>query len=188
MYKIGIRILSRLACGKKKKPHSDLILEWSTSPSLFSFPKQTCKVDIFSAGCVFYYVVSQGSHAFGKSLQRQANILLGAYSLDYLQTDKHGRAVISSSVHVNKRKPFCIAFKHFNALNIATVCSNQVNQICKCDHVESHLIWSFAEDIVATNLLEQMLSMDPEKRPSAERVLKHPFFWTLEKQLQFFQV
>ncbi|XP_066497568.1 serine/threonine-protein kinase/endoribonuclease IRE1 isoform X2 [Hoplias malabaricus] len=92
----------------------------------------TCKVDIFSAGCVFYYVVSQGSHPFGKSLQRQANILLGDYSLVHLQPDKH-------------------------------------------------------EDAVAKNLIEQMLSTEPEKRPSAERVLKHPFFWTLEKQLQFFQ-
>lgn len=51
---------------------------------------QTCAVDIFSAGCVFYYVASQGSHPFGKPLQRQANILLGSYSLDHLQTDKHG--------------------------------------------------------------------------------------------------
>lgn len=51
---------------------------------------QTCTVDIFSAGCVFYYVVSEGSHPFGKSLQRQANILLGAYSLDCLHPEKHG--------------------------------------------------------------------------------------------------
>ncbi|XP_036382252.1 serine/threonine-protein kinase/endoribonuclease IRE1-like [Megalops cyprinoides] len=92
----------------------------------------TCAVDIFSAGCVFYYVVSQGSHPFGKSLQRQANILLGTYSLDQLQADKH-------------------------------------------------------EDIIATDLIEQMISMEPQKRPSAESVLKHPFFWSLEKQLQFFQ-
>ncbi|XP_071252483.1 serine/threonine-protein kinase/endoribonuclease IRE1 [Salvelinus alpinus] len=92
----------------------------------------TCTVDIFSAGCVFYYVVSWGCHPFGKSLQRQANILLGAYSLDQLQPDKH-------------------------------------------------------EDIVAADLIEQMLSMEPQRRPSAESVLKHPFFWSLEKQLQFFQ-
>uniref|UniRef100_A0A4W5QM37 Serine/threonine-protein kinase/endoribonuclease IRE1 n=1 Tax=Hucho hucho TaxID=62062 RepID=A0A4W5QM37_9TELE len=92
----------------------------------------TCTVDIFSAGCVFYYVVSLGCHPFGKSLQRQANILLGAYSLDQLQPHKH-------------------------------------------------------EDIVATDLIEQMLSMEPQRRPSAESVLKHPFFWSLEKQLQFFQ-
>uniref|UniRef100_A0A673ID31 non-specific serine/threonine protein kinase n=1 Tax=Sinocyclocheilus rhinocerous TaxID=307959 RepID=A0A673ID31_9TELE len=93
----------------------------------------TCMVDIFSAGCVFYYVVSEGHHPFGKSLQRQANILLSAYSLDHLDLNRH-------------------------------------------------------EDIVARNLIEQMLSMEPEKRPSADRVLKHPFFWSLEKQLQFFQV
>uniref|UniRef100_A0A8C2A1G5 Serine/threonine-protein kinase/endoribonuclease IRE1 n=1 Tax=Cyprinus carpio TaxID=7962 RepID=A0A8C2A1G5_CYPCA len=94
--------------------------------------EDTCMVDIFSAGCVFYYVVSEGHHPFGKSLQRQANILLGAYSLDHLDPNRH-------------------------------------------------------EDIVARNLIEQMLSMEPEKRPLADRVLKHPFFWSLEKQLQFFQ-
>ncbi|CAM4424566.1 unnamed protein product [Leuciscus chuanchicus] len=92
----------------------------------------TCTVDIFSAGCVFYYVLSGGQHPFGKSLQRQANILLGAYSLELLQPNTH-------------------------------------------------------EDIVSRNLIEQMLSNDPEKRPSSERVLKHPFFWSLEKQLHFFQ-
>uniref|UniRef100_A0A3Q3NIW6 Serine/threonine-protein kinase/endoribonuclease IRE1 n=1 Tax=Labrus bergylta TaxID=56723 RepID=A0A3Q3NIW6_9LABR len=92
----------------------------------------TCAVDVFSAGCVFYYVVSQGSHPYGKSLQRQANILLGSHNLDHLQTDKHG-------------------------------------------------------DIVAKDLIEQMLSMEPQRRPAAESVLKHPFFWSLEKELQFFQ-
>lgn len=45
-----------------------------------------------------------------------------------------------------------------------------------------------AEDIVARDLIEQMINMDPQKRPSASCVLKHPFFWSLEKQLQFFQV
>ncbi|XP_075436055.1 serine/threonine-protein kinase/endoribonuclease IRE1 [Ascaphus truei] len=92
----------------------------------------TYTVDIFSAGCVFYYVVSEGKHPFGKSLQRQANILLGAYNLDCLNLDKH-------------------------------------------------------EDIVAHKLIEQMINKEPATRPSAESMLKHPFFWSLEKQLQFFQ-
>ncbi|KAM4691160.1 LOW QUALITY PROTEIN: serine/threonine-protein kinase/endoribonuclease IRE1-like [Rhinophrynus dorsalis] len=92
----------------------------------------TCSVDIFSAGCVFYYVVSEGKHPFGRSLQRQANILQGAYSLDSLNLEKH-------------------------------------------------------EDIVAHQLIEQMIDKDPQRRPSAEGVLRHPFFWSLEKQLQFFQ-
>jgi serine/threonine-protein kinase/endoribonuclease IRE1 len=47
---------------------------------------------------------------------------------------------------------------------------------------------SFPEDIVTTDLIEQMLNMEPQRRPSAESVLKHPFFWSLEKQLMFFQV
>ncbi|XP_071460152.1 serine/threonine-protein kinase/endoribonuclease IRE1 isoform X2 [Marmota flaviventris] len=92
----------------------------------------TYTVDIFSAGCVFYYVISEGSHPFGKSLQRQANILLGAYSLE-------------------------------------------------CFHPEKH------EDVIARELIEKMIAMDPQQRPSAKHVLKHPFFWSLEKQLQFFQ-
>ncbi|XP_014975584.2 serine/threonine-protein kinase/endoribonuclease IRE1 isoform X2 [Macaca mulatta] len=92
----------------------------------------TYTVDIFSAGCVFYYVISEGSHPFGKSLQRQANILLGACSLECLHPEKH-------------------------------------------------------EDVIARELIEKMIAMDPQKRPSAKHVLKHPFFWSLEKQLQFFQ-
>ncbi|KAG7266768.1 hypothetical protein CRUP_007451 [Coryphaenoides rupestris] len=75
----------------------------------------------------------RGSHPFGKSLQRQANILLGAYSLDKLLPDKH-------------------------------------------------------EDIVARDIIEQMLRMEPQERPAAESVLKHPFFWSLERELQFFQL
>lgn len=51
---------------------------------------QTCAVDIFSAGCVFYYVLSGGQHAFGDSLRRQANILSGWYQLSCLQEEAHG--------------------------------------------------------------------------------------------------
>lgn len=47
---------------------------------------------------------------------------------------------------------------------------------------------SLSGDIVARDLIEQMLSVEPYKRPSAESLLKHPFFWSLEKELQFFQV
>ncbi|KAG8234700.1 hypothetical protein J437_LFUL014316 [Ladona fulva] len=46
--------------------------------------RTTCAVDIFSLGCVFYYVLSQGKHPFGDSLRRQANIMAGEYSLNEL--------------------------------------------------------------------------------------------------------
>ncbi|KAM9305462.1 serine/threonine-protein kinase/endoribonuclease IRE2 [Gastrophryne carolinensis] len=92
----------------------------------------TSAVDIFSAGCVFYYVLARGQHPFGDNLRRQGNILSGSYSLPHLQQETHA-------------------------------------------------------NIVARDLIEQMISSDPQLRPSAPCVLKHPFFWSREKQLQFFQ-
>ena len=38
------------------------------------------------------------------------------------------------------------------------------------------------------DLIEKMIDFDPESRPTAKAVLKHPFFWSKEKQLMFFQV
>lgn len=81
------------------------------SPLMF----QTCMVDIFSAGCVFYYVVSEGHHPFGKSLQRQANILLGVYSLDHLDPNRHGRTARHLLAFKNIRAHFgsvCQIFDH----------------------------------------------------------------------------
>lgn len=44
------------------------------------------------------------------------------------------------------------------------------------------------DDIIALNLIEHMISPEAESRPSTSCVLKHPFFWSPEKQLLFFQV
>lgn len=46
---------------------------------------QTCAVDLFSLGCLFYYILSKGSHPFGETLRRQANILCGESSLNELK-------------------------------------------------------------------------------------------------------
>uniref|UniRef100_A0A4W6FXA1 Serine/threonine-protein kinase/endoribonuclease IRE1 n=1 Tax=Lates calcarifer TaxID=8187 RepID=A0A4W6FXA1_LATCA len=94
--------------------------------------KPTAAVDVFSAGCVFYYVVSRGQHPFGDALRRQINILSGEYSLSHFMEDIH-------------------------------------------------------DDVIAQDLIEQMISADAESRPSTACVLKHPFFWSPEKQLLFFQ-
>lgn len=51
---------------------------------MYMYMFQTYGVDLFSAGCVFYYVISKGRHPFGDSLHRQANIMNGEYSLDKL--------------------------------------------------------------------------------------------------------
>uniref|UniRef100_A0AAQ4Q8F1 non-specific serine/threonine protein kinase n=1 Tax=Gasterosteus aculeatus aculeatus TaxID=481459 RepID=A0AAQ4Q8F1_GASAC len=92
----------------------------------------TAAVDVFSAGCVFYFVVSRGQHPFGDPLRRQVNILSGEYCLSHFMEDMH-------------------------------------------------------DDVIARDLIEQMISAEAEARPSTACVLKHPFFWSPEKQLLFFQ-
>ncbi|XP_020626094.1 serine/threonine-protein kinase/endoribonuclease IRE1-like [Orbicella faveolata] len=44
--------------------------------------KMNRSVDIFSSGCVFYYVLSGGRHPFGDQYRRQANILAGDYDME----------------------------------------------------------------------------------------------------------
>uniref|UniRef100_A0A8D2PJ58 Serine/threonine-protein kinase/endoribonuclease IRE1 n=1 Tax=Zosterops lateralis melanops TaxID=1220523 RepID=A0A8D2PJ58_ZOSLA len=107
---------------------------WIAPEVLQEAPKEnpTSAVDIFSAGCVFYYVVSGGQHPFGDSLRRQANILAGSYQLSCLQEEAHDK-------------------------------------------------------LIARELIVAMISSEPQRRPSAPVVLVHPFFWSQEKQLQFFQ-
>uniref|UniRef100_A0A8C9U5X1 Serine/threonine-protein kinase/endoribonuclease IRE1 n=1 Tax=Serinus canaria TaxID=9135 RepID=A0A8C9U5X1_SERCA len=107
---------------------------WIAPEVLQEAPKEnpTSAVDIFSAGCIFYYVVSGGEHPFGDSLRRQANILAGSYQLSCLQEEAHDK-------------------------------------------------------LVARELIVAMISSEPQRRPSAPLVLVHPFFWSQEKQLQFFQ-
>ncbi|KAJ7305837.1 hypothetical protein JRQ81_010203 [Phrynocephalus forsythii] len=91
----------------------------------------TCAVDIFAAGCVFYYVLSGGEHPFGDGFHCQANILTGSYRLDRLQHETQG-------------------------------------------------------NVLGRELIDAMIHRDPRGRPAASQVLLHPFFWSHEKQLQFF--
>jgi serine/threonine protein kinase len=53
------------------------------SPSL----RVTKAVDIFSAGCVFYYIQSGGAHPFGDRLVRDSNIIAGKVDLSKLGKD-----------------------------------------------------------------------------------------------------
>lgn len=43
------------------------------------------------------------------------------------------------------------------------------------------------ENVVCRELVQSMIKFQPEERPCAATVLKHPFFWGLERQLAFFQ-
>jgi serine/threonine-protein kinase/endoribonuclease IRE1 len=50
-------------------------------------------VDIFSAGCIFYYILSGGLHAFGDRFKQQANIINGDFNIDMVK-DCDGRCFI----------------------------------------------------------------------------------------------
>ncbi|KAG9302286.1 hypothetical protein G9A89_008777 [Geosiphon pyriformis] len=48
-------------------------------------PRRVTKaIDIFSTGCLFYYVLSNGDHPFGDRYSREVNILKGVYELNKL--------------------------------------------------------------------------------------------------------
>ncbi|KAG5361841.1 Serine/threonine-protein kinase ppk4 [Yarrowia sp. C11] len=46
--------------------------------------RATRALDIFSLGCVFYYVLTGGSHPFGDRYLKESNIIRGIYNLDAL--------------------------------------------------------------------------------------------------------
>ena len=60
---------------------------------------QTCAVDIFSAGCVVYYAITNGKHPFGEPLKRQANILCAQSSLEHINC--HGNKLFCDLYECN---------------------------------------------------------------------------------------
>lgn len=51
---------------------------------------QSYSVDIFSLGCVYYYVLTNGEHPFGEPFRRQSNIVNGEYSLEKVKSNPQG--------------------------------------------------------------------------------------------------
>eukprot|EP00899_Mesostigma_viride_P015117 jgi/Mesvir1/23606/Mv18289-RA.1 len=88
--------------------------------------RKTKAVDVFSLGCVLFYVITGGEHPFGSRWEREANVLKGAPNLLLV----------------------------------------------------SHLP-------EAVDLLMALLEPSPERRPSAEAALVHPFFWPPDARLSF---
>lgn len=57
---------------------------WIAPELMLGNRSTTCAVDVFSLGCVYYFVLSDGHHPFGESFKRQANILSGESNLSHL--------------------------------------------------------------------------------------------------------
>ena len=52
--------------------------------------KITKSIDTFAAGCIIYYILTNGSHPFGKKLNREHNIIKGNIQIDKLDQMKNG--------------------------------------------------------------------------------------------------
>ena len=45
-----------------------------------------------------------------------------------------------------------------------------------------------ADQCLVRELVDSMITHDPDKRPTANHILRHPFFWSRDRQLRFFEV
>ena len=61
---------------------------WIAPEMLLGNRSTTCLVDIFSMGCVYYYILTLGRHPFGETFHRQANILSAKHSLADLDEER----------------------------------------------------------------------------------------------------
>jgi serine/threonine-protein kinase/endoribonuclease IRE1 len=109
----------------------------STSSEIDGLPGQKLRrpgrsIDIFSMGCLFFYVMTQGGHPFDHG---------GSYARDF-------------NIKENKSNTRDLLVFH--------------NYTYEAD-----------------DLILQMISHEPQNRPSATQVLQHPYFWPTERKLQF---
>lgn len=89
----------------------------------------TKSVDVFSAGCVFFYILTGGYHPFGDRYIREGNIIKGEYDLSKLN--------------------------------------------------------SLPEAFIIKDLICGMVQKNPLLRPGISKIMKHPYFWSVEKKLEF---
>lgn len=99
------------------------------SNSIGGGKRLTKAIDIFSLGCIFYYILTGGNHPFGDRFMREGNIISGRYDLSLL------------------------------------------DNLSDCNELK--------------HLIESMIQQHASLRPNTEKVMKHPYFWPINKKLQF---
>jgi serine/threonine protein kinase len=76
---------------------------------------QSYSVDVFSLGCVYYFVLTKGEHPFGEPFRRQSNIVTGECDLDKLGNNSTGVIDLISlmiSQDANSRPPLADVLFH----------------------------------------------------------------------------
>eukprot|EP00842_Homolaphlyctis_polyrhiza_P003410 jgi/Hompol1/406/HPOL_003470-RA len=78
-------LVSAAVLGSSKLPSGCSTSQVSSQTSANSASTRiTRMIDIFSCGCVFFYVLTSGGHPFGEKFAREVNVLRGNHRLDAL--------------------------------------------------------------------------------------------------------
>ncbi|KAF1391178.1 hypothetical protein PFLUV_G00039220 [Perca fluviatilis] len=56
---------------------------------------------------------------------------------------------------------------------------------CEGNIYEGKYTLDHVEDVVAKDLIEWMINKEPMNRPKVEECLRHPFFWTPERKVEY---
>lgn len=87
---------------------------WIAPEMMLGNRSTTCAVDIFSLGCVYYFVLSDGHHPFGESFKRQANILTNEFNLSKISDNFVALNLIEKMIgpEPSLRPPSSAVLKH----------------------------------------------------------------------------
>lgn len=84
---------------KSTDHHTNVMSSVSTDSFYDPFTKKrlTRAIDIFSLGCVFFYVLTKGQHPYGDRYMREANIIKGIYDLSPLRLNIRNRGTVAEA-------------------------------------------------------------------------------------------
>ncbi|CAJ0915152.1 14443_t:CDS:2, partial [Entrophospora sp. SA101] len=98
----------RYYCTQQCESFLYIAIELCKAPELLLLPQQppnnriTKAVDIFSAGCLFYYVISGGEHPFGDRFSREKNIMNGMHRLNGIEEEE--KDLIKGMINLDQSK------------------------------------------------------------------------------------
>ncbi|XP_030635051.1 serine/threonine-protein kinase/endoribonuclease IRE1a-like [Chanos chanos] len=56
---------------------------------------------------------------------------------------------------------------------------------CEVNILDGKYSLEHVEDEIAKDLIERMINQEPKERPKVEDTLRHPFFWTNERRIDY---
>ena len=155
---------------------------------------QSEKVDVFSFGCLCFYVLTLGKHPFGKSEEWQLRISKDRADFSplhklqgVLQCRQHPLRKYGSKYDLQQH---FLTTSHeipsFLDIRSCLACSKELlNDVERDQHdcdVVPHVMFC------AEELLLRCLSHDAAARPLMDCVLNHPLFWSCDRRIKFLEI